>query len=51
MFLSRRLRPIKVWEIPFPAMTFCPETQILATKYNFTAAKIKKNSGNMTEEE
>lgn len=44
-------RPIKMWEIPFPALTFCPETQILPSKYNFTAAELKFDVGNLTKEE
>ncbi|KAJ8923402.1 hypothetical protein NQ315_001960 [Exocentrus adspersus] len=44
--------PTPVWEIPFPALTICPETKAKQTKYNFTDAYDRyKYDGNLTDEE
>ncbi|XP_018568328.1 pickpocket protein 28-like [Anoplophora glabripennis] len=43
---------IPVWQIPFPAVTICPETKTKQTIYNFTDAFGRyQYEGNLTEEE
>nr|XP_015839363.1 PREDICTED: pickpocket protein 28-like isoform X2 [Tribolium castaneum] len=51
VFLSVSPKPMKQWEIPFPAITICPENKIWKTKYNYTHYKEKFETGNMTAEE
>ncbi|XP_044262688.1 pickpocket protein 28-like [Tribolium madens] len=51
VFLSVSPKPMKQWEIPFPAITICPENKIWGTKYNFTHYREKFETGNMTDEE
>ncbi|KAK5641659.1 hypothetical protein RI129_010206 [Pyrocoelia pectoralis] len=45
--------PTPVWQIPFPAVTVCPETKTLQRVYNFTHEyhRFHENPENMTEEE
>lgn len=44
--------PTPVWQVPFPAVTICPETKTRQTVYNFTDAFDKYRWGkNMTDDE
>lgn len=36
LIVSLNDRPEPVWEIPFPAITICPETKAKTTVFNFT---------------
>ncbi|GLG96277.1 Sodium channel protein Nach [Gryllus bimaculatus] len=40
-----------VWEIPFPAVTVCPETKMNAKLFNYTDVVLRGWSGNITDEE
>ncbi|KAF2887320.1 hypothetical protein ILUMI_18853 [Ignelater luminosus] len=45
--------PTPVWQVPFPAVTICPETKVRQRVFNFTDAYHKYNEDpeNMTAEE
>ncbi|CAH1966969.1 unnamed protein product [Acanthoscelides obtectus] len=45
--------PTPVWQVPFPAITVCPENKSRQRKYNFTDAydRYVHNRENMTDEE
>lgn len=34
-------RPTSVWEIPFPAVTICPETKARKEKFDYTSAYVR----------
>lgn len=38
VIISFAEKPMPVWEIPFPAVTICPETKAKTDYINFTAA-------------
>lgn len=44
-------KPTPVWEIPFPAVTICPQTKSRQTKFNFTKAFHQIKAGNISEDE
>ncbi|XP_049547443.1 pickpocket protein 28-like [Anopheles darlingi] len=42
-------KPTSVWEIPFPAITICPETKALSKYINFTEVLLQLIENNHTE--
>ncbi|XP_015839368.1 pickpocket protein 28-like isoform X2 [Tribolium castaneum] len=48
VFLSVSTKPMKHWEVPFPAITICPENKIWKTKYNYTYYKEKFKNRTLT---
>ncbi|RZC36787.1 ASC domain containing protein [Asbolus verrucosus] len=57
IMISFAQSPVPVWEVPFPAVTVCPEMKIRQSKYNFTyyfheVKKLaRKKPTNLTAEE
>lgn len=43
--------PVGISEIPFPAVTICPVTQVRQTLFNFTDVFNRNKEGNVTSEE
>ncbi|RZC39717.1 ASC domain containing protein [Asbolus verrucosus] len=53
VLISFAQSPTQIWQVPFPAVTICPENQLRQTKYNFTEYyyRIKTNRSELTSEE
>lgn len=53
VIISNAKKPVSVWDIPFPAVTICPEPKVDFAYLNFTSAynRLKNDSESLTEEE
>ncbi|XP_030745228.1 pickpocket protein 28-like isoform X2 [Sitophilus oryzae] len=51
VLLSFGKKPTFVWQVPFPAVTICPETKACQRLYNYTENYYLSMSNNMTDEE
>lgn len=53
VIISIARKPLSVWEIPFPAITICPESNVNYQLFNFTSAynRLDSDAASLTTEE
>ncbi|XP_017770397.1 PREDICTED: pickpocket protein 28-like [Nicrophorus vespilloides] len=51
VIVSFATKQTPIWQIPFPAVTICPETKCLQSEFNFTKLYLKTLNGTLNDDE